>query len=66
MANKMFYIKDLGSKELCMVYGYVESGHYNLFYRSKSDRNNTEDIGTYPSKKAWELFNSIGESNVQN
>lgn len=57
-ANKMFYIKNLGSQELCMVYGYIKDGYYHLFYRSKANPSITQAIGDYPSKEAWELFNN--------
>jgi hypothetical protein len=66
MANKMFYIKDAGSHELCMVYGYVQEGYYHLFYRSKEDNNKTKPIGDFPSKQAWEIFNKGGLTDGQN
>jgi hypothetical protein len=66
MANKMFYIKDAGSHELCMVYGYVQEGYYHLFYRSKSDINKIQPIGDFPSKQAWEIFNKGSLINEQN
>lgn len=62
MANKAFYIKSLGENwELCMVYGWVGDGMYNLFKRNKKDNSITEDIGIFTSQEAikiWESYES--------
>jgi len=65
MANKMFYVKDLGPRELCMVYGYVQPGNYYLFIRSKTNHNQTEEIGEFPSTKAWEIYNGYENKTKQ-
>jgi hypothetical protein len=59
MANKMFYAKRVSSsKELCLVYGYVGDGMYNLFLRDITTQNKIEDFGVMASAKAWAIYNA--------
>jgi hypothetical protein len=59
MANKVFYTKKISnSKELCLVYGYVGDGMYNLFERDTTTQNTTEDFGIMTGKEAWDIFNA--------
>jgi hypothetical protein len=60
MANKIFYIKQLGdNKELCMVGGYIESGFYHLFIRDKNTFDVLKVIGEYKINEAWEIYEKL-------
>lgn len=62
MANKEFYVKKIGTMELCLVCGYVGDNQCSVFYRNRKN-DITIDFGIMPRKLAFETFENEVKKN---